>query len=293
MPHPGHVLTRVMKDVFLRYRTMCGYYVPRRAGWDTHGLPVEVEVEKELGISGRDAIEAYGVEAFSRKCIDSVFKYIGEWQKMTERIGFWVDLDSAYVTFHKSYVESVWWALSEMFSEGLLYQGYKVVWWWPQGGTALSAGEVGQGYKKVDDPSVMIRFPVLGEEQHFVPGVDHHALGRCPRTSRSRLRPNTDYATVELEDGERLILAAALVRQGDRRRRQRGRDAAKARELVGLEVRAAVSIRGARRRPRLAGHRWRLRLARERLGSRPSGPRVRRGRLPRLPGKGPRLHAAP
>jgi len=210
MPHPGHVLTRVMKDVFLRYRTMCGYYVPRRAGWDTHGLPVEVEVEKELGISGREAIQEYGVEAFSRKCIDSVFKYIGEWQKMTERIGFWVDFDSAYVTFHKSYVESVWWALSEMFNKGLLYQGYKVVWWWPQGGTALSAGEVGQGYRTIDDPSVMIRFPVVGEER-----TSFLAWTTTPWTLPSNIAlavsVKTDYATVELEDGERLVLAAALV----------------------------------------------------------------------------------
>jgi isoleucyl-tRNA synthetase len=210
MPHPGHVLTRVMKDVFLRYRTMCGYHVPRRAGWDTHGLPVEVEVEKELGISGRDAIEQYGVEAFSRKCIDSVFQYIGEWQKMTQRIGFWVDFDSAYVTFHKSYVESVWWALSEMFNKGLLYQGYKVVWWWPQGGTALSAGEVGQGYKKLDDPSVMIRFPVKGENR-----TSFLAWTTTPWTLPSNIAlavdAKTDYATVEVEGGERLILAAALV----------------------------------------------------------------------------------
>ena len=210
MPHPGHVLTRVMKDVFLRYRTMCGYYVPRRAGWDTHGLPVEVEVEKELGISGREAIEEYGVEAFSRKCIDSVFKYIGEWRKMTERIGFWVDFDSAYVTFHKSYVESVWWALSEMFKQGLLYQGYKVVWWWPQGGTALSAGEVGQGYKTIDDPSVMIRFPVEGEANTSL-----LAWTTTPWTLPSNIAlavdAKVDYATVELDDGERLILAAALV----------------------------------------------------------------------------------
>jgi isoleucyl-tRNA synthetase len=210
MPHPGHVLTRVMKDVFLRYRTMCGYYVPRRAGWDTHGLPVEVEVEKELGISGREAIQQYGVEAFSRKCIDSVFTYIGEWQKMTQRIGFWVDFDSAYVTFHKSYVESVWWALAEMFKKGLLYQGYKVVWWWPQGGTALSAGEVGQGYKTIDDPSVMIRFPVEGEDE-----TSFLAWTTTPWTLPSNIAlavdPDVDYATVELEDGERLIVAAALV----------------------------------------------------------------------------------
>jgi len=210
MPHPGHVLTRVMKDVFLRYRTMCGYQVPRRAGWDTHGLPVEVEVEKELGISGREAIQEYGVEAFSRKCIDSVFVYIDEWQKMSQRIGFWVDFDSAYVTFHKSYVESVWWALSEMFNKGLLYQGYKVVWWWPQGGTALSAGEVGQGYRTIDDPSVMIRFPVKGEGR-----TSFLAWTTTPWTLPSNIAlavdPKTDYATVELEDGERLIVAAALV----------------------------------------------------------------------------------
>lgn len=145
MPHPGHVLTRVMKDIFLRHRNMNGYWVERRAGWDTHGLPVEVEVEKELGISGKEAIVNYGVEAFTSRCVESVFKYTNEWEKMTDRIGFWVDLSEAYVTFHKSYVESVWWALQQLFDHGLLYQGYKVVWWWPQGGTALSAGEVGQG----------------------------------------------------------------------------------------------------------------------------------------------------
>jgi len=210
MPHPGHVLTRVMKDVFLRYRTMCGYQVPRRAGCDTHGLPVEVEVEKELGISGRDAIQEYGVEAFSRKCIDSVFKYIGEWQRMSQRIGFWVDFDSAYVTFHKSYVESVWWALSEMFNKGLLYQGYKVVWWWPQGGTALSAGEVGQGYQTIDDPSVMIRFPIEGEDR-----TSFLAWTTTPWTLPSNIAlavdADTDYATAEIDGGERLVLAAALV----------------------------------------------------------------------------------
>ena len=210
MPHPGHVMTRVIKDVFLRYRSMCGYQAPRRAGWDTHGLPVEVEVEKALGISGREAIAEYGVEAFSRECIDSVFKYIDEWQKMTRRIGFWVDFDDAYVTFHRSYIESVWWALSEMFDKGLLYQGYKVVWWWPQGGTALSAGEVGQGYKTIDDPSVMIRFPVIGRDR-----TSFLAWTTTPWTLPSNIAlavdPHTVYATVEVEGGERLIVAEALV----------------------------------------------------------------------------------
>src|SRR5579872_2166784 len=169
LPHNGHVLTRVIKDLFPRYKTMRGWRVPRKAGWDTHGLPVEVEVEKELRLHGRAAIEAYGVEPFVRKCIESVFRYTEEWEELTTRVGFWVDLRDAYVTYHRSYVESVWWALSELFKKGLLYQGHKVVWWWAQGGTALSAGEVGQGYRTVDDPSVYVAFPIVSKE--------HHALG--------------------------------------------------------------------------------------------------------------------
>ncbi|MFW5876966.1 MAG: isoleucine--tRNA ligase [Myxococcota bacterium] len=232
MPHPGHVLTRVMKDVFLRYRTMCGYHVPRRGGWDTHGLPVEVEVEKDLGISGRRAIEEYGVEAFTRRCIDSVFRYIDEWRKMTRRVGFWVDLDAAYVTFHQSYVESVWWALSQLFERGLLYQDYKIVWWWPQGGTALSSGEVGLGYRTVDDPSIVVRFPVAGEER-----TSFLAWTTTPWTLPSNValavHPEKTYATVELEDGEKLILASALIGPmlGDTPHRVIGERAG--RELVG------------------------------------------------------------
>jgi len=169
-PHNGHVLTRVIKDVFPRYRTMRGYHVPRKAGWDTHGLPVEVEVEKELGIHGKEAIQEYGIEAFTKKCIESVFRYTDVWEDLTDRIGFWVDLDEAYVTFHKSYVESVWWALSELFKKGLLYQGHKIIWWWPQGGTALSSAEVGLGYKTVDDPSVTVKFAVDGAENTYFLG---------------------------------------------------------------------------------------------------------------------------
>lgn len=214
MPHPGHVLTRVMKDLFLRYRTMCGYHAPRSGGWDTHGLPVEVEVEKDLGITGREAIENYGVEAFTRKCVDSVFRYIEEWKRMDNRIGFWCDLDKAYVTFHHSYVESVWWALSELFKKGLLYQGYKVLWWWPGGGTALSAGEVGQGYKTVDDPSVIVRFPVVDGSENG-PRTSLLAWTTTPWTLPSNIAlavsPEQSYCKVELEDGERLIVAEALV----------------------------------------------------------------------------------
>lgn len=210
MPHPGHVLTRIMKDVFLRYRTMCGFHVPRSGGWDTHGLPVEVEVEKDLGITGRAAIEAYGVEAFTRKCVESVFRYIGEWRRMGQRIGFWCDLDTAYVTFHRSYVESVWWALSELFKQGLLYQGYKVVWWWPAGGTALSAGEVGQGYRTVDDPSITVRFPVAGQERTSL-----LAWTTTPWTLPSNIalavHPEQAYCLVKLEDGEQLWVGKARL----------------------------------------------------------------------------------
>ncbi|MBR56426.1 MAG: isoleucine--tRNA ligase, partial [Myxococcales bacterium] len=208
-PHNGHVLTRVIKDVFPRYKTMRGYFAPRKAGWDTHGLPVEVEVEKELGIHGKADIEEYGVEAFTRKCIDSVFRYTDVWEELTERIAFWVDTEDAYVTFHKSYVESVWWALSELFKKGLLYQGHKVVWWWPQGGTALSSGEVGLGYKTIDDPSVTVRFPIKGEDK-----TSFLAWTTTPWTLPSNcaltVNPRLDYVYAKQED-ETFVVAAALA----------------------------------------------------------------------------------
>ncbi|MCB1019899.1 MAG: isoleucine--tRNA ligase [Bryobacterales bacterium] len=209
LPHNGHVLTRVFKDVFLRYQTMRGKYVPRKAGWDTHGLPVEVEVEKELGIHGKEAIEEYGVEKFIARCIESVFRYTNEWERMTEKVGFWVDLDDAYVTYHRSFVESVWWALSELFKKGLLYKGHKIVWWWPQGGTALSAGEVGQGYKTVEDPSVYVKMPLVDE-----PGVSLLVWTTTPWTLPSNqyvaVRPEYDYVQVKDEEHGSLIIAAAL-----------------------------------------------------------------------------------
>ncbi len=209
LPHNGHVLTRVFKDVFLRYRAMRGYSVLRKGGWDTHGLPVEVEVEKELGIHGKEAIEAYGIEKFIAKCVDSVFRYIGEWEEMTEKIGFWVDLNEAYVTYHRSYVESCWWALSELFKKDLLYQGHKIVWWWPQGGTALSAGEVGQGYREVEDPSVYVKFSLVDE-----PEVSLLIWTTTPWTLPSNqyvaVRPEYDYVQVRDEEFGSLIIAAAL-----------------------------------------------------------------------------------
>jgi len=208
VPHNGHVLTRVMKDVFLRYRTMRGCHVPRKAGWDTHGLPVEVEVEKELGIHGKAAIEQYGVKNFILRCMQSVFRYTGEWERMTERVGFWVDLSDAYVTYHRSYVESVWWALSELFRKDLLYQGHKIVWWWPQGGTALSSGEVGLGYKTVDDPSVYVALPLEDEPQTYLL-IWTTTPWTLPSNQYAAVKSDYDY--VQVADGDhRLIVAAAL-----------------------------------------------------------------------------------
>jgi isoleucyl-tRNA synthetase len=210
LPHNGHVLTRVIKDLFPRYKTMRGYSVPRKAGWDTHGLPVEVEVEKELRIHGKAAIESYGVEPFIKKCIDSVFRYTREWEELTERVAFWVDLNDAYVTYHRSYVESVWWALSRLFEKGLLYQGHKVVWWWAQGGTALSSGEVGQGYKQVDDPSVYVAFPLVGEENLSLL-VWTTTPWTLPSNMYAAVRADVDYVVARTKDGKRLVLARGLL----------------------------------------------------------------------------------
>jgi isoleucyl-tRNA synthetase len=212
LPHNGHVLTRVVKDLFPRYKTMRGFHVPRKAGWDTHGLPVEVEVEKELRIHGKAAIEEYGVDPFIARCVQSVFRYTSEWEHLTERVAFWVDLPTAYVTYHQSYVESVWWALSELHNKGLLYQGHKVVWWWAQGGTALSSGEVGLGYKEVTDPSVYVAFPLrpceLGE------GLELLVWTTTPWTLPSNMfvavNAAFDYAIVRLGD-RRVVVAEKLV----------------------------------------------------------------------------------
>jgi isoleucyl-tRNA synthetase len=210
LPHNGHALTRVMKDVFPRYKTMRGFHVPRKAGWDTHGLPVETEVEKELRISGKAAIEAYGVERFVRRCLESVFRYTEEWSRFTEALGFWVDLDQAYVTFHQPYVESVWWALARLHEQGLLYRGHKVVWWWAQGGTALSAAEVGQGYRTVDDPSVYVKLPIREN-----PGDNLVVWTTTPWTlpSNTFVAVKENGAYVAARDGnERLIVAEERAR---------------------------------------------------------------------------------
>ena len=209
LPHNGSVLTRVMKDVFPRYKTMRGFDVPRRAGWDTHGLPVEIEVEKELRISGKEAIVAYGVEAFSRRCLENVFIYTEEWTQITDKLAFWLDVENAYVTYHESYVESVWWALSELFKKDLLYRGHKVVWWWAQGGTVLSAAEVGEGYRIVDDPSVFVRFPLRDDPKTSLL-VWTTTPWTLPSNSLAAVKAGADYAVV-VDGDQRLIVAEALL----------------------------------------------------------------------------------
>ncbi len=215
LPHPGHCLTRAIKDLFPRYRTMRGYRCERKAGWDTHGLPVEVEVCKELGIHSKEEIEAHGIEPFIHKCQQSVWRYMQEWTRLTERLGFWIHLDEAYVTYHQSYVESVWWSLKQLFDRGLLYQGHKIVWWWAQGGTALSAGEVGQGYREVADPSVYVKFPLLIDEGPFN-GASLLVWTTTPWTLPSNqfvaIHPKLKYSVIhEPGTAERLIVATQLV----------------------------------------------------------------------------------
>ncbi len=212
MPHNGHGLTRAVKDVFPRFQTMRGYDVPRKAGWDTHGLPVEVEVEKELAIHGKAEIEKYGVKPFIAKCIASVFRYTEAWERLTDKIGFWVDLPDAYVTYHKTYVESVWWALGELHKKGLLYRGHRVCWWWPQGGTALSAAEVGWNYKTVDDPSVYVAFPLVDEPGHTALVAWTTTPWTLPSNGYAAVRPEFDYVAVT--DGGRKLIVAAALREG-------------------------------------------------------------------------------
>ncbi|MCD6481607.1 MAG: isoleucine--tRNA ligase [Thermoplasmata archaeon] len=168
LPHPGHVLTRTMKDVVLRYKSMQGYYVERKAGWDTHGLPVEIEVEKMLGLSNKQDVEKYGIEKFNEECKKSVFRYEKAWKDMTRRVGFWIDMENPYITLNNTYIESVWWSLKEAWKKGLLYRGHRVTPYCPRCGTTLSSHEVAQGYKEVEDPSIFVKFKVKGKDEYFL-----------------------------------------------------------------------------------------------------------------------------
>ena len=208
-PHIGHVLTRVIKDMIPRYRTMKGYMVPRKAGWDTHGLPVELEVEKKLGLDGKDQIEEYGLVPFIDQCKESVWKYKGMWEDFSATVGFWADMENPYVTYHDDYIESEWWALKEIWNKGLLYKGHKIVPYCPRCGTPLSAQEVAQGYKDVKERSAVARFKVKGEYAYIL------AWTTTPWTLPSNValcvNPDEEYAKVKAADGYTYYMASALL----------------------------------------------------------------------------------
>ena len=208
-PHIGHVLTRVIKDMIPRYRTMKGYKVLRKAGWDTHGLPVELEVEKMLGLDGKEQIEKYGLEPFIKHCKESVWKYKGMWEDFSNTVGFWADMDDPYVTYHNEFIESEWWALKQIWDKGLLYKGFKIVPYCPRCGTPLSSHEVAQGYKNVKERSAIVRFKVVGEDAHFL------AWTTTPWTLPSNValcvNPDEVYCKVKAADGYTYYMADALL----------------------------------------------------------------------------------
>ena len=230
---PGihHVMARTIKDVFCRYKTMKGFYVERKAGWDTHGLPVEIEVEKALGLTGREEIERYGIDQYNAACRESVLRYKEIWDDLTKKMGYWVDLDNPYVTFENKYIETEWWLVKRMYERGLLYEGHKIQWYSPGSGTVLSSHEVSLGYEEVQDPSVYVRFPVQGAENTFF-----LAWTTTPWTLVSNaalaVGADIDYVTVRLDqaDGgeEFLILAEerldVLDADGEIAQRRKGRD---------------------------------------------------------------------
>ena len=208
-PHIGHVLTRVIKDMIPRYQTMKGKYVPRKAGWDTHGLPVELEVEKMLGLNGKEQIEEYGMEPFIKKCKESVWKYKGMWEDFSGTVGFWADMDNPYVTYDDNFIESEWWALKTIWDKKLLYKGFKIVPYCPRCGTPLSSQEVAQGYKTVKERSAIVRFKVVGEDAYFL------AWTTTPWTLPSNValcvNPDDTYIKVKAADGYTYYLAEALA----------------------------------------------------------------------------------
>ena len=208
-PHIGHVETRAIKDIIPRYRTMKGYDVLRKAGWDTHGLPVELEVEKMLGLDGKPQIEEYGIEPFIKKCKESVWKYKTEWEQMSERVGYWADMEHPYITYEDNYIESEWWSLKKIYEKGLLYKGHKIVPYCPRCGTALSSHEVAQGYKRVEETSAVVRFKVKGAENTYLT-----AWTTTPWTLPSNValcvNPDDDYVKLTFE-GDTYYMAGALV----------------------------------------------------------------------------------
>ena len=217
MPHIGHIETRVMKDIIPRYKVMKGYYVPRKAGWDTQGLPVELEIEKKLGISGKEQIEKYGVEKFVTECRDSVFKYVDAWEKMTEQVGYWVDMEHPYVTYHNDYIESIWWGIKELWKKNLLYEGHKVMPYCPRCGTALSSHEVAQGYKDIKDLTCIAKFKIEGEKNKYIlawtttPWTLPSNLALCVNKSYNYVEIKANVGTEEEPKFENYILAKDLL----------------------------------------------------------------------------------
>ena len=281
-PGSHHVLSRVFKDVFPRFKTMRGHYVPRKGGWDCHGLPVELEIEKELGMQSKEDIERFGVAEFNARCRESVLRYIDEWNALTERIGFWLDTDDAYYTLNDDYIESVWWGLKQVFDKGLLSEGHKVVPYCPRCGTALSSHEVALGYEDTIDPSVYVRFPLKGE-----PGVSLLAWTTMPWTlvphAAIAVDPDVTYVRARLGD-EVLIVAEALVESvlGEGRRDRRPREGLRAARPA---LRAALPLHHRLRREGPHGAAGRLRLDRGRHRRRAHRRGLRRGRLPPGPGQ--------
>ncbi|MFQ9177761.1 MAG: class I tRNA ligase family protein, partial [Christensenellaceae bacterium] len=207
-PHIGHILTRCIKDLFPRYKSMDGYNVLRKAGWDTHGLPVELEVEKQLGLDGKEQIEEYGVAPFIQKCKESVWKYKGEWEDMSERVGYWADMEDPYITYDNNYIESEWWSLKKIHEKGLLYKGHKIVPYCPRCGTALSSHEVAQGYKDVKEVSAIAIFKCKDEDASYLawtttPWTLPSNVGLC-------VNANETYVHAK-KDGKIYIMAKALV----------------------------------------------------------------------------------
>ena len=208
-PHIGHVLTRVIKDMIPRYRTMKGYMVPRKAGWDTHGLPVELEVEKHLGLDGKEQIEEYGLDPFIDKCKESVWQYKGMWEDFSQTVGFWADMDDPYVTYHDDFIESEWWALKEIWDKGLLYKGFKIVPYCPRCGTPLSSHEVAQGYKTVKERSAIVRFKAVGEDAYFLAWTT--TPWTLPSNTALCVNPEEVYCKVKAADGCTYYMAQALL----------------------------------------------------------------------------------
>ncbi len=208
-PHIGHVLTRVIKDMIPRYHTMKGEFVPRKAGWDTHGLPVELEVEKLLGINGKEQIEEYGLEPFIKKCKESVWKYKGMWEDFSGTVGFWADMENPYVTYHNDFIESEWWSLKEIWNKGLLYKGFKIVPYCPRCGTPLSSHEVAQGYKSVKECSAVVRFKAKGEDAYFLAWTT--TPWTLPSNTALCVNPDETYVKVKAADGYTYYMAKALL----------------------------------------------------------------------------------